>query len=166
MTRGQEAHSQISELTPLERRALSDLMRDRSCSPREPLARCDRCWSRWIRARLMEHLRGQRWWQELDRGDFGLLRTELHSERDLVTEIVTAIEAGSENLAVISWACRTDKPLDVVVGILTLLEINERRLRRFSWLTRVSRCATHPAAATSSPSPPVERSPRRRAAGA
>ena len=143
MTRGQEAHLPFTELTPLERRALSDLIHDRSCSPREPLARCDRCWSRWIRARLMEHLRGERWWQELDRGDFGLLRSDLHSQRDLVAEVVTAIAAGSENLAVISWACRNEKPLEVVVGILTLLEINERRLRRFSWLGRVSLCAVH-----------------------
>jgi len=122
----------------LERRAFADLAFSARCTAADVLACCNRCWGRWVRERTMEHLSGLRYWDELDRGDFALLRSEIHPNRVLVAEIVAAIATGSENLDVIIWAFAAAKPLDDVLAILATLDVNARRLPRFSWLRRVT----------------------------
>jgi hypothetical protein len=82
----------------------------------------------------MEHWRGDRYWKDLDRGDFGLLRRPFHPNEGLVTDILVLIMAGNENLTIVTWALETDRPLDQVVEILTTLDINARRLPPFSWM--------------------------------
>jgi hypothetical protein len=109
-------------LTPLEQQARADL----------PYS--GRRFERWVRARLVEHWQGECYWAELDRGDFGLLRRPFHSDRMLVADIVALISTGAENLTVIAWAVETSQPLDDVVYILTVLDVNAHRVRRFPWL--------------------------------
>jgi hypothetical protein len=82
------------------------------------------------RMRLLEHLRGEHRCHEIDRGDFGVLRESIHENRALVTEVIGLIEAGAENLSVIVWAAETGRDLDAVVTILSVLDINARRLPR------------------------------------
>ncbi len=135
-TRGAES----SGLTELERRALDELALRAGCSAVDRLACCDRCWHRWVRARFMEHLHGTRYWEELDQGDFGLLRRRWHPNAALVTEIVTRIAAGAENLCVLMWAIDTGQPIDEVVAVLRVLDVNVRRLPRFAWLSRAVHC--------------------------
>jgi len=135
-TRGAESFG----LGELERRALDDLALRAGCSSADKLACCDRCWHRWVRARFMEHLRGERYWGELDQGDFGLLRRRWHPNAELVGAIVTRIAAGAENLCVLTWAVDTAQPLDEVVAVLRVLDVNVRRLPRFSWLSRAVHC--------------------------
>jgi hypothetical protein len=94
-----------------------------------------------VQARLMEHLRGERYWQELDRGDFGLLRGRFHPNGALVAEVVGLVGAGVENLSVITWTLEAGRPLDDVLAILTVLDVNARRITRFAWLPPVARCA-------------------------
>jgi hypothetical protein len=127
-------------LTELERRALDELAFRVGCSMADRLACCDRCWHRWVRARFMEHLRGDRYWNELDQGDFGLLRRRWHPNVELVAEIVARIAAGAENLCVLTWAVDTAQPLDDVVGVLRILDVNHHRLPRFRWLSRAAGC--------------------------
>ncbi len=91
----------------------------------------------------MEHLSGLRYWEDLDRGDFALLRSEIHPNRVLVAEIVAAIATGSENLDVIVWAFDAGRPLDDVLTILATLDVNARRLPRFAWLRRAAHVASH-----------------------
>ena len=52
----------------------------------------------------------------------------------LVADVVALLMAGGENLTVIQWALETDQPLDDVVAILTVLDVNSRRVPRFRWL--------------------------------
>jgi len=120
----------------LERRAFADLAFSARCTDADVLACCNRCWGRWVRERTMEHLAGERYWDELDRGDFALLRTEIHPNRVLVAEVVAAIATGSENLDVIVWAFDAGRPLDDVLAILAVLDVNARRVPRFAWLRR------------------------------
>jgi hypothetical protein len=112
---------------PLERRARADL-------PHSALA-----FGRWLRARLVEHWSGECFGDELDRGDFGILRRAFHPNATLVTDVVVLLLTGSENLTVIAWALETGRPLDEVVAILTLLDVNTRRLPPYPWLAVPSR---------------------------
>ena len=111
------------EPSPLERRALADLPHSA------------RSFERWLRARLVEHWSGQECWHEFDRADFGILRGAIHPNHGLVSDIVALLLTGSENLTVIAWALETGRPLDDVVAILTVLDVNARRLPRFASLT-------------------------------
>lgn len=79
------------------------------------------------RVRLLEHLRGERRWHQLDRGDFGVLRESTLEDRALVAEVIGLIEAGAENLSVIVWAVETGRDLDTVIAVLTVVDINARR---------------------------------------
>lgn len=89
---------------------------------------------RWLRARLIEHWAGDCYWRQLDRDDFGILHRGIHSDRFLVADIVAILVTGGENLTVIAWALETRRPLDDVIAILTVLDVNARRLPRFAWL--------------------------------
>ena len=123
--------------SPLEQRAFADLaFTSCGCSLEGTLEAhsCDPCFGRWLRARLMEHWRADRYWRELDRNDFGLLTRAFHPNESLVADIVVLIMTGNENLTILTWALETRRPLDQVVEILTVLDINARRLPRFSWM--------------------------------
>jgi hypothetical protein len=129
-----------SSIGDLERRALADLAFRTRCSPSEPLGCCVRCFTRWLRARLVEHWRGERYWEDLDHGDFGLLQRPWHPDATLVADVVALLACGNENLTVIAWALETRRPLDQVVAILTVLDINGRRLPPYAWLTPTNHC--------------------------
>lgn len=118
----------------LERKALDDVGFQAGCSMSEPFSCCDACWQRWVGARLVEHLRGERYWAELDRGDFGLLRRR--ADLDLFEEVMDRVAAGADTLAVLGWAARAGRPFDGVAAILRMLGPDLRRLPRFPWLSR------------------------------
>lgn len=124
----------------LERRALADLAFRTRCSPSEPLGCCARCFAHWLRNRLLEHWRGEQFWEELDHGDYGVLQREWHPNAPLVADIVALLATGNENLTVIAWALETRRPLDQVVEILGVLDVNARRLPMYAWLTPTRSC--------------------------
>ncbi len=121
----------MTPLFSLERRARQD---------RAQIECCVRCYGAWLRGRLLEHWRGERFWAELDRGDFGLLSAERHPRGNLFADVVALIACGSENLTIIIWALETGRPVDAVVDILTVLDVNARRLPCFPWLTPALHC--------------------------
>jgi hypothetical protein len=124
--------ARVIPLHSLERRARED---------RDEVQCCARCYGRWLRTRLMEHWRGERYWAELDRGDFGLLSTARHPRGTLFADIVALIATGSENLTVITWALETGRPVEEVVDILTLLDVNARRVPVFTSPMPALRCS-------------------------
>jgi hypothetical protein len=127
-------------LTMLERRALDDLGLRAGCSETDPVACCEPCWRRWVCARLLEHLRGDRYWDELDRGDYWLLRKRWHANFERVEKVVARVATGAESLRVLTWALETREPLDEVAAILRTLDVNARRLRRYPWLSATPPC--------------------------
>ncbi len=135
-----EASTDTPSLTPLERRALREFTLRGYCAPSDPIACCEHCWNRWVRARLMEHVRGEHYWHELDRGDFGLLRGRFHPNVSLAADIVARLADGSENLSVVVWAFHSGAPLDDVLEILATLDVNGHRIPRFTWLARRPPC--------------------------
>jgi hypothetical protein len=85
-------------------------------------------WWGYLRARWLEHLQGKRFWVELDRGDFGLLQREFHTNTLLLDRILDRLKAGQENLDIIIWAQNWHINVDPVLRILEALDINSRRL--------------------------------------
>ncbi len=85
-------------------------------------------WWGYLRARWLEHLQGTRFWVELDRGDFGLLKKKFHDNQLLLDRILDRLKAGQENLDIIRWAHEWNVPIEPVLQILEALDINSRRL--------------------------------------
>jgi len=85
-------------------------------------------WWGYLRARWVEHLQGLRFWVELDRGDFGLMDRILPDDQFLTDRILERIKIGWENLDIILWAQDWDIPIERVIRILEVLDINSRRL--------------------------------------
>lgn len=89
---------------------------------------CRRYWHIYLRYRWAEHIAGVQYWIEVDRNDFGLLQRELLDERLLLDRILDRLLDGQENLDVICWARRWNVPMDRVMRVLEVLDINSRRL--------------------------------------
>ena len=64
-----------------------------------------------------------------------MLRGSIHANHTLVSDVVALVLTGGENLTIVTWALETGQPLDDVVDILTLLDVNARRLPRFTCLS-------------------------------
>jgi hypothetical protein len=87
-----------------------------------------RHWGGYLRDRWLEHLQGQRFWIELDRGDFGLLQREFRDHAVLLDRILDRLKVGQDNLDIIRWAHDWGIPVEAVLRILEALDINGRRL--------------------------------------
>jgi len=127
-------------ISKLERRALSDPALRAGCELGDPFVCCDPCWHRWVSARVMEHLRGECYWAELDCNDFGLLRKRWHANLELVEAVVEQVATGADTVRVLMWAVDSQRPLEDVVPILRTLDLNTRRVPRFAWLSPAAPC--------------------------
>ena len=85
-------------------------------------------WWGYLRARWLEHLEGKQFWEELDRGDFGLLQRRFHENTLLLDRILDRLKAGQENLEIILWGLDWGLNLADIREILSALDINSRRL--------------------------------------
>jgi hypothetical protein len=85
-------------------------------------------WWGYLRARWVEHLQGTRFWVELDRGDFGLLKARFQDQPLLLDRILDRLKTGQENLDIILWALDWGIPVKDVRDILQALDINSKRL--------------------------------------
>jgi hypothetical protein len=103
-----------------------------------------RCWVRkhwngFLRERWLEHLQGRAFWIELDHDDFGLLQRAFR-DSDLLNPILERLKAGQENLEVICWAHDERLPMEDVLNILEVLDINSRRIE-FLFESRLSQAS-------------------------
>ena len=85
-----------------------------------------RYWTTFLRHRWIEHLHGENFWVELDRGDFGLLLTAFQSS-PVLGPILEHLRHGRENLDIILWALTDQMPMPEVLEILEALDVNSRR---------------------------------------
>ncbi len=85
-------------------------------------------WWGYLRVRWLEHLRGERFWIELDRGDFGLLQREFHDQPVLIDRVIDRLQSGWQNLDILLWATEWGIPTPAVIEILAALDINSRRI--------------------------------------
>ncbi len=87
-----------------------------------------RYWRQFCRERWIEHLQGERFWNELDNNDFGLLQRRFHDNQELVRRIIEKLRSGGENLDIINWSVDQSMNLDEVIEVLRILDVNSRRL--------------------------------------
>lgn len=85
-------------------------------------------WSGYLRSKLLEHLMGYKYWSELDKGDFGLLKTCFQDQSLLLDRIIDRLKVGQENLHILLWAQDWHICSERVINILEALDINSRRL--------------------------------------
>ncbi|MBN1258022.1 MAG: response regulator [Planctomycetes bacterium] len=85
-------------------------------------------WRFWCRERWVEHLRGDRFWIELDQNDYGILCRDFQDNMELAEKILEKIRTGGENLDIIQWAAEENYDHNAVIQVLETLDINARRL--------------------------------------
>ena len=92
-----------------------------------------RYWSGYCRIKRIEHVIGDRCWQEFQDGPSQFLLDLYHSQDLLFGLILDRVSQGWENLDVIVWSIDWGLPMDRVQAILLELNINCARLEaRFS----------------------------------
>lgn len=85
-------------------------------------------WNKYLRARWIEHMQGTKFWLELDKGDFGILKTEFKDCPLLLDRILDRLITGQENLNVQIWAQDWGISSQQVIRVLEILDVNSRRL--------------------------------------
>ena len=85
-------------------------------------------WQGYLRAKWLEHLQGTAFWIELDRSNYGKLRTDFRDRDLLLDRIIDRFKAGQENLHIILWAHDWHIPMGDVLDILEALDVNSTRL--------------------------------------
>jgi CheY-like chemotaxis protein len=85
-------------------------------------------WRSWCRERWVEHLHGERFWIELDKDDYGLLKKQFHDNLELAEAVMDRIKQGGENLDIIQWATEEGHDLEATIEVLKILDINARRI--------------------------------------
>jgi hypothetical protein len=89
-----------------------------------------RHWPGFLRARWIEHMLGERFWIELGRGEFGILRDTPVDLRPLLDAIIAQLKCGAENLDILCWARRKScDEKDAVRELLRFININAHRFR-------------------------------------
>ena len=92
----------------------------------------DHYWTGFVRAKLMEHLYGWRWWGAFDEDDFGLLArstVEYFVPRPVLNQVALILAEGGENLDVIAWATTGGHDLNALIWLLERIDINAKRHR-------------------------------------
>lgn len=87
-----------------------------------------RYWNRYYRHRRLEHLKGAQRWIEFNDERFGKLSDLVDTSDLLVDRILDRYYSGFENLTLINWAYDWGLPVDRVMQILELLDVNRSRL--------------------------------------
>ena len=89
-----------------------------------------RHWTIWLRHRWLEHLLGERCWQEFEPWRFGRLKALFATHAALMEEVTEMVRRGAENMDILWWAAREGRTLAVVVRMLIELRLNEIRCTR------------------------------------
>ena len=87
-------------------------------------------WPGFLRARWIEHMLGIRFWVELKREEFGILRQTPVDLRPLLDCIIEQLIRGAENLDVLCWSrCKSPEERKAIRELLRVININAHRLR-------------------------------------
>ena len=89
-----------------------------------------RHWPGFLRARWIEHMLGQRFWIELGREQFGILRDTPPDLHPVLDQIVVQLKCGAENLDFVRWICRkSPAEREAVYTVLAAINVNAHRWR-------------------------------------
>jgi hypothetical protein len=86
-------------------------------------------WPGFLRARCIEHLLGTRFWVELKREKFGILRETPVDNQPILDSVIDQLIRMKENLDLICWLrTKPPKEQETIRGFLRLININDDRL--------------------------------------
>lgn len=87
-----------------------------------------RFWQHFCRHKRFEHLEGRRQYLEFPPQEFGGLYQLLKVGDELLNTLLDRFKRGSENLDIIIWAHEVELPMDRVLYLLELININLARI--------------------------------------
>lgn len=85
-------------------------------------------WHDYCRFCRLEHIEGKRQWREFGDDSFDNLSRVRIPNDVLFNEIIDRIRSGDENLGIIVWAQCSGEPVERVLEILAVVDVNEARL--------------------------------------
>jgi hypothetical protein len=85
-------------------------------------------WRTFCRSRLVQHLRGEVFFDEFGTESFGSLSGGFGEVTELLNFVLERIKEGAENLDLLRWACQEHMPLHQLLQVLKVVDINGRRL--------------------------------------
>jgi len=85
-------------------------------------------WRTFYRSRLVQHLRGEAFFDEFDVECFGILSVGFGEVAGLLNAVLERIKEGAENLDLFRWGCQEHVPRNQFLQILLAVDINGRRL--------------------------------------
>jgi hypothetical protein len=85
-------------------------------------------WRTFCRSRLVQHLRGEVFFDEFGTESFGILSGGFGEVTELLNFVLERIKEGAENLDLLRWACQEHMPLHQLLQVLKVVDINGRRL--------------------------------------
>jgi hypothetical protein len=85
-------------------------------------------WRFFCRNRLVQHLRGEAFFEEFGSECFGALSGSLWELKGLLDVVLERVQNGAENLDLIRWACQERLPLHQLLKVLIAADINGHRL--------------------------------------
>ena len=85
-------------------------------------------WRTFCRSRLVQHLRGDAFFDEFGTECFGVLSAGFGDATELLNFVLERIKKGAENLDLLRWGCEEHVPLHQLVKVLGAIDINGHRL--------------------------------------
>jgi hypothetical protein len=85
-------------------------------------------WCPFYRSRLVQHLRGEAFFDEFDTKCFGIVPGRLGEAAGLLNFVLERIKDGAENLDLFRWGCEQQVPSNELLQVLIAADINGNRL--------------------------------------
>jgi hypothetical protein len=85
-------------------------------------------WRTFCRSRLVQHLRGEVFFDEFDTECFGIFSGRFEDVPGLLNVVLERIKEGAENLDLLRWACQEHVPHNPLLDVLKAADINGHRL--------------------------------------
>ncbi|MBI1349142.1 hypothetical protein GC163_22970 [bacterium] len=85
-------------------------------------------WLPFCRAKRLEHVEGMQKWSEFAETEFGQVFQLIMVDDLLCDRVLDRMEHGCDNLEIINWGLTWGLPMERVIDLLELIDINRARL--------------------------------------
>jgi hypothetical protein len=88
----------------------------------------DSYWRTFYRSRLVQHLRGEAFFDEFDTECFGILSERFEEVAGMLNMVLERIKEGAENLDLLRWGYQEHLPRNLLLQVLIAANLNGHRL--------------------------------------
>jgi hypothetical protein len=85
-------------------------------------------WCTFCRNRLVQHLRGDAFFEEFGAECFGVFAERFEELKGLLNAVLERVQQGAENLDLLRWGCQERLPHNQLLQVLIAADINGHRL--------------------------------------